>query len=405
MRVLIVYAHPSQDSFVGALNKTVCGSLLARGHEVDNLDLYDEGFDPVMSHHMFKNYLDTTQNRAEVEGYVDRLQKADALALVYPVWHDGLPAIMKGFIDRVFLPGVVFEIGADGVFRPLLQNIRRLAAVCTYGAHRSRISRVGDLPRRMVIRNLGTLIAPGGPNPVYRRLRDGRRHARAPDPVRQKGRKGLPGLVKPGRSRRRHGAAVAGRAMQVGGDQQRHVGRFADQLMDIVFHQAVRVGHPLAEMLGLEPGFDQEGLQEQALFRHILENAPGVGAVALALMADLLDRRQKRRRILAGDPIFAPSPAPDRFRPRRCLASIGARQCIEGDMSTPSAVCSFHRQVSGIATSAPAAATKCAAGNPPSRGDMPPDELPSVTDPKITVRKIARPRPRTQSGRAIWAET
>ena len=163
MRVLIVYAHPSQDSFVGALNKTVCGSLLARGHEVDNLDLYDEGFDPVMSHHMFKNYLDTTQNRAEVEGYVDRLQKADALALVYPVWHDGLPAIMKGFIDRVFLPGVVFEIGADGVFRPLLQNIRRLAAVCTYGAHRSRISRVGDLPRRMVIRNLGTLIAPGGP--------------------------------------------------------------------------------------------------------------------------------------------------------------------------------------------------------------------------------------------------
>ncbi len=163
MRVLIVYAHPSQDSFVGALNKTVRGTLLARGHEVDNLDLYDEGFDPVMSHHMFKTYLDTSQNRIEVEGYVARLLNAEALVLVYPVWHDGLPAILKGFIDRVFLPGVVFEIGKDGVFRPLLQNIRRLAAVCTYGAHRDRIVRVGDLPRRLVNRNLGTLIAPGAP--------------------------------------------------------------------------------------------------------------------------------------------------------------------------------------------------------------------------------------------------
>lgn len=161
MRVLVVYAHPSETSFVGALHGRICERLRAHGHEVDDLDLYAERFDPVMSHQTFNNYLDTNANRAEVGDYVQRLQAAQALVLVYPVWHDGLPAILKGFIDRVFLPGVVFTIDENHVFRPLLQNIHRLAAVATYGASRLRTSEVGDLPRRFFLRNLGALVAPG----------------------------------------------------------------------------------------------------------------------------------------------------------------------------------------------------------------------------------------------------
>jgi NAD(P)H dehydrogenase (quinone) len=163
MRFLIVYAHPSPSSFVGALHRRVVEITNERGHEVDALDLYAEQFDPVMSRRTYECYLDTRANREEVAPYVERLLAAEALVLVYPVWHDSLPAILKGFIDRVFLPGVIFEIDEKGVFYPRLQKIRRLVAVATYGASRSRTSHVGDLPRRFVTHNLGPLIAEGAP--------------------------------------------------------------------------------------------------------------------------------------------------------------------------------------------------------------------------------------------------
>jgi NAD(P)H dehydrogenase (quinone) len=163
MRIHIVFAHPSETSFIHALNDEIGEILRGNGHQVDVLDLYVDRFDPVMSGQMYRDYLDPVANRREVTGYVDRLLAADALTLVYPVWHDGLPAILKGYIDRVFLRGVVFEIDAAGVYRPMLHNIRRLAAIATYGASRERTRHVGDLPRKLVTRNFGALIAPGSP--------------------------------------------------------------------------------------------------------------------------------------------------------------------------------------------------------------------------------------------------
>ena len=160
MRVLVVYAHPSEASFTSRLYKTVCETLQVGGHEVDALDLYAERFDPAMSRHMYEHYLDTDLNRIEVAGYVERLLAAEALVFIFPVWHDGLPAMMKGFIDRVFLPGVIFKVDAHHNFSPQLHNVRLLAAVCTYGAHRSRSTIVGDLTRRFFYRNLRTLVRP-----------------------------------------------------------------------------------------------------------------------------------------------------------------------------------------------------------------------------------------------------
>jgi putative NADPH-quinone reductase len=138
-------------------------TLRARGHEVDNLDLYAERFNPVMSRQTFVDYLDMTANRAQARPYVERLLAAEALVLVAPVWHDGFPAILKGFFDCVFLPGVVFRIDESGVFRPILHNIKRLVAVCAYGADRRRTALLGDPTRRFVKRNLGLLIAEGSP--------------------------------------------------------------------------------------------------------------------------------------------------------------------------------------------------------------------------------------------------
>jgi NAD(P)H dehydrogenase (quinone) len=162
LRALVVHAHPSPESFSATLSREVAAELSARGHSVETCDLYSENFDPVLSRANFARYLDVPANRAGVERYVEALLAAEALAFVFPVWHDGPPAILKGYFDRVFLRGVVFEI-VDGVFHPRLHNIRRLAAVVLYGADRERTRRVGDLPRRFVQHNLKPLVAPDAP--------------------------------------------------------------------------------------------------------------------------------------------------------------------------------------------------------------------------------------------------
>ena len=160
MRALVVHAHPSPRSFCAALAREAADVLTSRGYTIDNCDLYAENFDPVLSLESFRRYLDAPANRAGVDGYVDRLLAADALVFVFPVWHDGPPAILKGFFDRTFLRGVVFEIEADGVFYPRLQKVTRLGAVALYGADRERTRKVGDLPRRFFRHNLGALVSP-----------------------------------------------------------------------------------------------------------------------------------------------------------------------------------------------------------------------------------------------------
>jgi putative NADPH-quinone reductase len=92
---------------------------------------------------------------------VQRLEAAEALVLVYPVWNFGFPAILKGFLDRVFLPGVSFRI-VDGLVRPNLQHISRLMVVTTYGGPRWRAFLVGDPPRKFATRVLRALIKPAG---------------------------------------------------------------------------------------------------------------------------------------------------------------------------------------------------------------------------------------------------
>ena len=118
MRVLVVYAHQLETSYLSAVHARVVETLRARGREVDDLDLYKEEFDPVLSPEQMRNYVDVRKNACEVRAYVDRLRAADALVLVFPVWFDGLPAIMQGYFQRVFLPGVATIIDENGTLSP-----------------------------------------------------------------------------------------------------------------------------------------------------------------------------------------------------------------------------------------------------------------------------------------------
>ncbi|MEM7642597.1 MAG: NAD(P)H-dependent oxidoreductase [Pseudomonadota bacterium] len=150
-RALVLAAHPVPDSFNAALHAKTVETLEARGWDVDDCDLYAEGFDPVMTEAERRAYHEAPENAEPVQGYVDRLKAAEALVLVFPVWNFGYPAILKGFLDRVFLPGVSFHI-VDGKLQPALTHVRRLAAVTTYGGTRLRAIGAGDPPRRCVTR-------------------------------------------------------------------------------------------------------------------------------------------------------------------------------------------------------------------------------------------------------------
>jgi len=151
MRVFVIYAHPLESSFNAALHSQVLEKLGQRGHEIDDCDLYAESFDPVLSREEKISYNDPSVNRRRVDPYVDRLLAANALVLIYPVWNEGFPAILKGFLDRVFLPGVSF-VKDGGAPKPALLNITKMATVCTYGAGRLPTMILGDPPRKVVKR-------------------------------------------------------------------------------------------------------------------------------------------------------------------------------------------------------------------------------------------------------------
>ncbi|MBT9382994.1 NAD(P)H-dependent oxidoreductase [Pseudooceanicola sp. CBS1P-1] len=150
-RALVVYAHPCEESFAGALHAQTVAGLSKGGWEVDDCDLYAEGFSPVLTAEERRNYHNLDVNTLPVQGYVDRLRAADALILVFPVWNMYYPAMLKGFFDRVYLPGVSFKM-QNGVTVPALSNIRKLGAVCTYGGARWKARLAGDPPRRAVMR-------------------------------------------------------------------------------------------------------------------------------------------------------------------------------------------------------------------------------------------------------------
>lgn len=160
MNILVLYAHPVETSFNAGLHRMIVERLTAGGHTVDDCDLYAEGFDPRLTRAERLGYHNERGDEDAVAPYVERLLRADALVLSYPVWNYGFPAILKGFFDRVFLPGVSFKL-VDGKVRPSLHNISKIAAITTYGGSRFRAMLMGDPPRKLVKRMLRATVKPG----------------------------------------------------------------------------------------------------------------------------------------------------------------------------------------------------------------------------------------------------
>jgi len=125
VHVLVVLAHPLKESFAASVASTVVSTLQAKGHVVDFLDLYAEDFDPRLSAAERASDISGNYDLSAVKPYTDRLKAAEALIFVFPQWWFNLPAILKGFVDRVFVTGVAYDFAADGIkLVPKLDRLR-----------------------------------------------------------------------------------------------------------------------------------------------------------------------------------------------------------------------------------------------------------------------------------------
>ena len=118
MKALVVYCHPKEESFTAAVRDLILAKLEAQRAEVRVIDLYSRAFSPVLTAGELETYLDPGRNTEVVSQDVADLKWCDTLIFVYPTWWYGLPAMLKGWLDRVFVPETAFLMpGKRTLFR------------------------------------------------------------------------------------------------------------------------------------------------------------------------------------------------------------------------------------------------------------------------------------------------
>lgn len=128
--------------------------LHSAGHEVTVLDLAAEGFRPVMSRTEWEDYMAGGEVvPPDIAHHVEAVRRAEFLVFTYPTWWSGLPAQLKGWLDRVMLPGVAFTL-ENGRARPALGHVRRIIVVSTYGSPWTYVKAINDNGRRTLLRAL-----------------------------------------------------------------------------------------------------------------------------------------------------------------------------------------------------------------------------------------------------------
>ena len=106
MKILMVTAHPRRASLTHAVARTIAASMRSNGHDVESADLVSEGFDPVMHEPDEPDWNDADKEYSPaVQSEIARVARNDATVMVFPVWWWSMPAILKGWIDRVWNNG------------------------------------------------------------------------------------------------------------------------------------------------------------------------------------------------------------------------------------------------------------------------------------------------------------
>lgn len=138
MRTLIVYNHPREGSFCSAIREAVENGLKTGNHEYKVVDLDRDGFDPVMREKDLAAFVkagrigeDGLENVDPIVlRYMKKLRWAEHLVLIFPIWWMTMPAMMKGFVDKVIFPGVVYKM-EDGNLVSMLSSLKQVTVITT----------------------------------------------------------------------------------------------------------------------------------------------------------------------------------------------------------------------------------------------------------------------------------
>jgi len=155
MHVLVLFAHPRRLSFTGELADAFCGGLRAAGHTVEFADLHAEGFNPVLDDGQFglETALDAgTPRPADVQAEQARLDRAEGLVFIYPFWWSDVPALLKGWFDRVWTYGYAYAYEADRS-RTTRLAVRKALALCPAGHSDEKLDQLGlrEAHRRVIV--------------------------------------------------------------------------------------------------------------------------------------------------------------------------------------------------------------------------------------------------------------
>ena len=162
MLIQVVHSHPLTDSYNHALFRIIVDQLQNR-HQVVATDLYRERFSPVMTEAERRSYYQPAYAEDEVAHLVGQLRQADGIIFCFPHWWFSMPAMLKGYFDRVWAPGTAFAHDLNGGrIKPLLTSIRLFGVVTTYGSPwwLTRIV-MQDPGRKVLFRALKPMCGPG----------------------------------------------------------------------------------------------------------------------------------------------------------------------------------------------------------------------------------------------------
>ena len=161
MKCLVVFCHPVPESFGAAVRDAALDALKGRGWDVRLIDLYAERFDPVLSTDERRSYNDWAPSDPALMPHIEALRWAEAILFVYPTWWYGLPAMLKGWFERVWATDVAFRLPADsGRIVSLVSHIRKIGIVTTCGAPWWVSVLMGQPGRKTILRGIRALCAP-----------------------------------------------------------------------------------------------------------------------------------------------------------------------------------------------------------------------------------------------------
>jgi putative NADPH-quinone reductase len=147
--------HDDTGGFIRRIADRACAGLQQAGHDVDRVDLVAERFSPVMTVEDRRAYFSPQPLVCPETAASARLVRgATGLVLVYPTTLSTVPPRLKGWIERVLVPGVAFTIGDRTGAEPGLSNIRRITGITVHRDTRLEVLRHGDNGRRLIRRNI-----------------------------------------------------------------------------------------------------------------------------------------------------------------------------------------------------------------------------------------------------------